>query len=745
MSKFSKETKWIGFSKGNFKVGNESPALECRRKFSYNGCGTVLCRVIGLGCFELYINEEKVTGDLLAPAFTAYDKRSLYMEYDVTDYLKEGENAVCVWLGDGFYNQTVQDAWHFHKATWRRTPRLLLELVENDKCLLKTDETWKITNDGAIRHNAIRTGEWYDARKEENWLKLDFDDSHWQNASIVRAPGGILEEQTMPNIREHETLKPIEIWKSKRGWVCDFGKNIAGYASIAMIGNEGETICIRYAEKLDGEEIDQSNIDVYIATGEFSCDKYTFKGQGVEKWKPRFAYHGFRYVEISGISTPPTEDNILAHHCYTDLPRKGDFSSSSELLNWIYDAGIRSFVNNYHGFPEDCPHREKNGWTGDAWLSSDYAVYQFNMAESYKKWLIDICDTQRPSGEICCIAPTSGWGYHSANGPAWDFALFYLPYVVYKETSDRKLIDIAYPHLKPYLEYAEGLERQDGTVCFGLSDWCPPPETTPEERVSNDFSDTCFYYAMHRIASYFARLSGENSDEKKYLSKAELIKSNIRKKYFKDDKIDTGSQSSLAYALWFDLVEPCEQEKILGALVELVKKDNYAFKTGIFGTNFILQVLSKYGRCDIAYKMVNRYDYPSYGYWKTLGATTLWEHWNGDMSRNHHMFGTVLNWLARNISGLQNEGIAYNKCVIKPYFFAENCSAETSTFTPRGRMAVSWKKRGSKFTAEIQTPEGTDATLILPDGYEQKLEFGVNKISITLRYLNEAYFVKQHN
>jgi len=386
-----------------------------------------------------------------------------------------------------------------------------------------------------------------------------------------------------------------------------------------MSGKAGDTVTIRYSENLNGNEIDQKNISCYVLSGEFSCDKYTFSGNGVEEWKPDFAYHGFRYVEISGVDEMPDIDSITAYHVYTEIEKTGSFSCSNELVQWIYDATILSFLNNYHGYPEDCPHREKNGWTGDAWLSSHYAVTSFDIKESYKKWLVDICDTQRITGQICSIAPTSGWGYNWGSGPSFDFVLFFLPYITYIENGDVSLLEYAYPFMKKYLGFAETFEIQNGTVQYGLGDWQAPKG----EEVSNRFSDSCFYYAMFDVAAKVAALLGDGECKDSYANKAESIKSTLKKLYISDDGVDTNGEGALSYALFFGLVEGELAEKLAKMLAEKVKANEYKFTTGIFGTKAVLAALSKYGYTDVAFKMVNRTDFPSFGYWKELGATTL--------------------------------------------------------------------------------------------------------------------------
>ncbi|MBQ7913832.1 MAG: family 78 glycoside hydrolase catalytic domain, partial [Clostridia bacterium] len=676
---FSKQTKWIGTGEHvvTRTTGYESPAVQFRKTFKISNGEQkgAVCRICGLGCYVLYINGKKVSDDVLSPAFTAYDKRALFVEYDVESYLCEGENVIAVKVGNGFYNQMTEDTWGFYQASWRDCVRLLLEVETKKGVVCHTDKTWKVTPHGATVHNAIRTGEFYDARREDGWKEVGYDDSAWFNAVMVAPPGGKLCKSDIPPMRECAYYAAEKVWKSEKGWVFDFGKNISGYIAMEMAGKAGETAVFRYAETLKGQEIDQEHICCYVwGKREFSTDKYTFSGKGVEKWNPEFVYHGFRYVEVSGIEKEPPKSSLKACFVHTDLSAKGAFACDDELMSWIYEAGIRAFLSNWHGISEDCPHREKNGWTGDAVISCDYAVALFDMKEAYKKWLYDMSDAQRENGQLAAIVPTSGWGFNWGSGPAWDCALFFLPYALYKETGDSECLLLVYDWAKKYLEYAK-YYQEDGLVCFGLSDWCPPEDMDDLKIMSNRLSDSCYYYKMQKVMEEICLLRGDKAEASEYANGAENTRRAILNEYIHGDRVDNDGQGALAEVLYFDIVEGEQARAIAKRLAETVRSDGYVFKVGILGMKALLNALSKYGYTEEAYKIVNRYDYPSYGYLKERGATTLWESWNGKGSLNHHMYADVVHWLFRNIGGLKNTGVAYDTCLLQPYFYAENCSA----------------------------------------------------------------------
>ncbi len=715
---------WIGLGEGGHKTGMQSPAFRFRKTFNIKNVQRAECLICGLGIFTLYINGQKVGNDVLSPAFTDYTKRALFVRYDVTDYLKVGKNVVCVELGDGFYNQTTEDTWHFCHAPWRNAQRLLLNLTCDGKTIVKSDSSWKGDNNGATVHNAIRTGEYYDATKEDCWLDADYDDSKWYAAEKVQPLAGKLCEQLLPPIRECEKINAVKVWDSKNGKVYDFGVNIAGYVGFKAGGSRGKTVNFRYAEKLseDGVEIDQSNIDFYVKTDAFSQDRYTFKGEGVESWKPKYVYHGFQYVEISGEIDGFNQSSLTAYHVHTDLEKIGDFNCSNELLNWIYDAGIRSYLNNWHGFVQDCPHREKNGWTGDASASAEYSVFFFDMKQAYKKWLADIIDTQRNNGQLCSVAPTSGWGYNWGSGPAWDYALFNIPYELYLQTGDTECIEIVYPYLKKYLKYAKYFEDKL-LVRFGLGDWRPPDKVEDLKVVSNRFSDSCHYYSMYKIIAQMSNIIGRK-DYTAFNTKAEKIRTAIIKTFIDGDRVDMCGQGSLAMALSFGIVNGDQAQKIADRLAQTIKNDGYKVKVGLLGTKALFPALSEYGYNDVAYKTMTAKGYPSYSWWKEQGATTLWESWLGDVSLNHHMFGSVLDWIRKYIAGIQNKGVGYDVCEIKPYFFDENCSCSCSTQTAYGKLSVEWQKVGDTFSAQFIVPKGCSCKLVLPNKTVENVKSG---------------------
>lgn len=720
------DANWIsdGWSTVPGTTGYLMPALEFRHEFNCSSFPkTAVCNISGLGYFELFINGKKIGNEVLMPSFSNYDKRYYYCSFDIENYLQLGKNYIAVKVGNGHYNQTAGDVWKFDSASWRDTPKLRCALFMDGAFVLGTNPSWKVRRSLTTYHNNLRTGEFYDARKEDGWnTNLEYSDADWDNAKIVIPPAGVATKEYIPPIRECETIAPVEIWKSKNGWVFDFGVNIAGYAEITATEQAGTEITMKYAERLDGKEIDRQEIDKHIYSGEGSTDKYICKGKGLEKWKPSFTYHGFRYVEVTGLTQTPNIDNLKVYFVHTDFEQVGGFSTSDELLGWMYECGIRSFYSNYHSIPTDCPHREKNGWTGDAHLSCEYALRLFDIETAYKKWLTDIMDCQKDSGILPCIVPTSAWGYTWGSGPAWDYALFKIPYAIYKETGNTECLELVYESAQKYLGYASQFS-QDGLVEFGLADWCFPTEIEGIKITSNELSDSCYYFDMQRITAFIAELKGDNEKAKIYRESAEKTRRAILDKYIVDGIVDDGAQGAGAFLLRFEIVEGELAQKIADKLAQSIIKDDYIIQVGILGFKALIYALPRYGYADVMYKMLNRYEYPSFGYWKNKGATSLWEDWEGSQSLNHHMYGTVIDFLQREIAGVKNIGVAYNQILLEPYFYAESCNASLYKDTKNGRVEFAWKKEGAKVWCKAVIPQGSKAILKIA-GMECNLDEG---------------------
>ena len=679
--------------------------------------------VCGLGFHEFHLNGRKVGDAVLHPAFTKYDARVLYTVHDITKYLVPGDNAIGIVVGTGWYDHHAQDVWKLHAAPWRDECKALAQIEisfeDGRKTTVCSDASW-LYSTGPIVFDGLRNGEVYDAREEKNgWNEADYEPVDWHPVRITRPPGGVLRAQLMPPCRVTETIRPVSVKEVRPGvWVYDMGRNIAGWARLTVSGPAGTTVVMRYAEKLGPEgDIDQSNISSLVKTEAFQTDTYILKGAGVETYEARFTYHGFQYVQVTGLPGRATLDRLEGRVVHSDLERIGSFECSNELLNRIQQAAIAATVGNYHGMPTDCPHREKNGWTGDAQLSAEQVLYNLEPAAAYAKWLDDFGDCRRPSGALPAIVPTGGFGYNWGAGPAWDSAYILIPWYLYLYRGDLGILRRHYDGMKKYLDFL-GTLATGHIIHFGLGDWCPPTPGAESHKAPAELTNTAYYYVDTRLVAQIASLLGKKSESRRFEALAKKIKAAARKRYYdkKHGRLAGHSQTSIACFLYQGLAEPDEREVFGAMLLDEVVACNDHVDCGILGAKYLLNGLAELGRADVAYRIVTQRDYPSWGFWIEQGATTLWESWDGQSSRNHHMFSDVSAWFYKTLAGIlpdpQRPG--FKHVVIKPWPIGDLTHASGETRTPYGRLRVSWRKENGRFVLEVSVPPNSSATVHLP-------------------------------
>jgi alpha-L-rhamnosidase len=682
--------------------------------------------VCGLGYHELRLNGDKVGDHVLDPAFTRYDRRALYVAHDVTEQIAQGDNAVGVMLGNGWYNMHTRATWNFDQAPWRNEPTMLLQLrIELEDGSVQTvvsDSSWQAST-GPIVLDGVRTGESYDARLEtRGWDTADFDATTWAQPEVVAAPTNNLSPQMMPPIRVTETIEPATVTEPQPGiYVFDMGQNFPGWVQLRVQGKRGTKVTLRYSERTDDAGmIERSEISKFVFEGPFQTDTYTLKGDGIETWEPRFVYHGFRYVEISGLAEKPTLDLLRGRVVHTDFETVGSFECSNPLFNRLVELTQWSYRGNYHGYPTDCPQREKNGWTGDAHLAAEQAMYQFENTAAYAKWIQDIHDEQRETGEIAAIIPTSGWGYQWGNGPAWDSAFLIIPWYVYQYRGDTKILADHYERMRLYVDYLTS-RAENGIVKIGLGDWVPADTVTP-----NTITSTGYYYVDTKIVVRAAEILGKTEDAKKYSALAGEIKQAFNREFYKGDGVYlNGSQTALSCAVYQGLVEDSEREKVLKRLAEHVAGRDDHLDVGILGAKYLFHTLSENGHHDLAYRILNQKTAPSYGDWADRGATTLWEDWKGVTSLNHIMFGDMVTWFYQKLAGINADPKqpGFKHVVIRPMPVADLTYVTAKTESMYGTIRSAWKKGADgSFVLEVTIPANTTGTVWVPADSEGDVE-----------------------
>ena len=676
----------------------------------------------GLGYHELYLNGQRVGDHLLDPAYTRYDKRVLYVTHDVTRLVQRGPNAAGVMLGNGWFNVQNKAAWDFDQAPWRSAPKLLcqieVEFADGRRQTVVSDGSWKLA-ESPITYNTIYSGETYDARLEkEGWATAKYDAASWSAVRRVAAPLGRLAAQMLPPIRADRQIAPVAITEPKPGvYLFDFGQSLAGNVRLRTRGPSGASVTLQYAEMLakDGRA-DQANIAVHVlsrgSNQVFQTDRYILKGQGTESWQSRFAYDGFRYVEVTGLPGRPTKDSLTAIFFHSDVPVAGHFECSNPLLNRIQQNTLWSYLSNLQGIPTDCPHREKNGWTGDAHLAAEQAMFNYFPAAVNTKWLQDLGDEQQADGRLPGIVPTSGWGYKWGNGPAWDSAFLLIPYYQYLYYADPGMFRAHYDGMKRYVDYLTS-RAQNGIVKIGLNDWAPWKTKTEA-----GITDTAYYYVDTRIVALAAGLLGKKEEARKYAELAATIKTALNLKFYQPATglYDNGSQTALSCALCQGLVEPENRPRVLANLVAAVEKTDNHIDTGILGAKYLLNTLLENGRADVAYRIVAQKDQPGWGWWVAQGATTLWEEWNGGSSRFHIMYGDVTAWFYKALAGIvpDLQAPGFKHFTIAPQVVGDLTSARGEYDSIRGKIVSDWRVVKGEFILNLTIPANTTATVSLP-------------------------------
>tara|TARA_R110000868_G_scaffold131361_2_gene341375 strand:+ start:14457 stop:17108 length:2652 start_codon:yes stop_codon:yes gene_type:complete len=706
---------------------NKKPAPYFRKTYTFGRTiKKAVAYITAAGLYELSINGEKIGDHHLDPMYTRFDKRNLYVSYDVTKNFKDKSIAIGVLLGNGWYNHQSTAVWDFDKAKWRNRPRFLLNVRitydDNTTEVLYTDNTWK-TALSPVRFNSIYTAEHYDATKIQlNWNTPDFDDTNWHYALKVIAPSDNIVSQSLKPIRNIEEIKPISIRKiNNQKYIFDLGRNIAGITKIQVNGKKGTILRVKHAEMLDSlGNLNLSNIDVhYRPTDEsdpFQTDIYKLSGIGTETFMPKFNYKGFQYVEVSSnIPIMLTEENITGIFMHSDVKTVGSIDCSNETINKIWKATNTSYLSNLYGYPTDCPQREKNGWTGDAHIAIETGLYNFDGITIYEKWLADHRDEQQENGVLPSIIPTWGWGYEWGNGPDWTSTIAIIPWEIYQFYGDSHALEINYPNIKKYVDHITSLSPY-GTTDWGLGDWIPVGDVTPIE-----FTSSIYYYVDTNILAKTAKLLGKDDDYNTYSDLAETIKNAINKKYLNRETgiYGSGYQTELSAALYWGIVPNDLKEKVAYNLATRVLADNKHLNVGLLGSKTILNALSENGYESLAYEIAAQETYPSWGWWIKNGATTLYENWpidaESDISRNHIMFGEIGAWLFKGIGGIfpDENAPGFKNTLLRPHFIEQLDYFNSSHIGPYGKIVSNWKKNKNSIHYNVVIPPNSTATIFI--------------------------------
>ena len=755
------------------RTERESPAFA--RTFKVKGeVKSAVLHVTGVGFYEASLDGVKIGDKVLDPSPTAYDKRVLYSTYRLDGALQPGEHELSVLVGHGWYDMRSIATWNFDVAPWRDFPRALAQLdivyADGSRETVATDASWRQVG-SPVAFDCIAEGEVIrgDAARNPPAGKPVF-------AEVVEGPADRLVAEAQPGAKVMRTVAPkrIKALSEPGAYMIELPEMMAGWVRLKLRGQRrGDVVTIRYDERVDGdlepavasgedglndpglhpgETRTRRLIDCYFrypashrvcaAGAAFQTDRYLCSGAAEETYEPRFTYSGFRHVYVRGLAAAPRPGDVVGCVVHTAFETVGSFDCSEPKFMQLMAMADRSYRSNFaDGIPTDCPHREKNGWTGDAWIASELAQYRYENTAAYEKWLRDLCDTQLPDGNVCCIVPTSGWGYFWGNGPSWDFALPSVAWNLWRYRGDRAILSEVYPHLAKYLAYTATRENADGLVAHGLGDWMT---IDPKGMPSTELTSSCFYIQALRTAAAIAALEDRPAEAADYAARAEAKAAAVRRKFSRGNGVyDNGGQTAQAFPLAFGLVPEAEKPSVRARLVEAVEEAGGHLAFGVLGAKYVLRELSEAGRTDLAYGMLMNPTAPSPQTWIQKGATSLWEDWKDGFSRNHIMFGDFVAWAYQYLAGIRLESAegscsaggrganAFTKIVFAPQPIAALTHVSAAVEAPCGRIESAWRREGSAIRFTFTVPPGSTAVVRLPDGRRVELAAGTHTFVTT--------------
>ena len=736
-----------------------------RRGFELDGDAVEarLCLAV-TGFYELYVNGENITRGFLAPYISNPD-HVLYLDsYDIAPYLRQGRNAIAVILGNGFCNQDIA-SWEFARAPFRSSPRLALEaeiVTKDGGVRIYSDESFK-TAPSPILFDMYRLGVIYDAREEQcGFAHWDFDDSGWANASLADAPKGVITPSRARPIGLREELSPVHIerqsdfyslyYKDGRpmpecyipdGYLYDFGVNAAGVCRLKIKGERGQKITIRHGENLiDGRFDVGSTITIKADTptliGYLQTDVYILKGGEEEIFLPPFTYHGFRYAFVEGITGEQATPELLTYVVFnTVLPKRSYFECSDEVLNRLYEMAVRADYSNFHHFPTDCPHREKNGWTGDASVSAHQLLMTFDCADPLGVWLESARYAQTDEGKLPGIIPTATWGYAWGSGPAWDAAIINIPYYAYRYDGRMDIIRENAEMIDRYLHYIASRRDERGLVACGLGDWCQPRADGAPISAPLLLTDSIEVLDMAKKCAVMLDAVGESDSSAFARELAASMRGAIREHLIDPDTLLAAGecQTSQALALRFGLFTDMEREGAYRALIDMIRDKDGHVDCGMIGLRYVFHVLFEGGDADLALSMITRPDPPSYGSMIRLGGTALFESLipNGlNESENHHFYGDIIHLFVAKLVGIRINPTLTDKdsAVVAPIVPRCIDRAHASYDFASGRLSVSWERTHADYLCfNVTVPKGV-AVSFTYGGYKQMLVEGDNEITL---------------
>ncbi len=717
--------------------------------------------VTAVGFYRVFVNGHEVQVGRLAPYISNPDEMQFYDTIDISAHLTEGKNCIAFWLGNGISNAPGGAIWNFDKARFRSAPKLAFHFEalahETKLASFEADKTC-VCAPSPILFDDLRAGEHYDARSEiPHWNEPSFDDSYWTAALPTDPPRGKLLPNDTDRVEIVKELAPVRVCPgvlhndhyvpdaakhfpkdvfyrpepTEHGLIFEFSENTACVPRLTVRGAaSGQRIILQAAEYCENSEVSFRNLQMFLPIGFCQRDVYICSGGEVESYTPSFTYHGARYFFVGGL-TPDQYENVSVTMCVLNsaLEEHGCFDCSDETANALQKAARTSDLANFVFFPTDCPHREKNGWTGDAALSAEHMLQNLNVTRSLRQWMKTVCASQRQDGALSGIVPNTGWGYANGlgHGPAWDSVLVEIPYQVYLYRGDISLFEECADSVLRYLHFLSRHRNERGLFSICLGDWCPSMRSSHNHICPTEVSDSMICYGIFDKSAFLFEKCGMKAQSAFARALADETRKAVRERLIDHRTLTVKSacQTAQSLALYYGLFDGGETDAAYRRLIRLIHDSDDHFDGGMLCVRTVFRVLADHGDTSLAYRMITRPDAPSYGVWvERFGMVSLAEGFTDvyddlKYSLNHHFMGDISGFFIRHIAGLHinpyREDASFVR--VEPSFVDTLERAHAFYETIGGKIDVAWEREGERIRLTVQKADGVHGEVVLPNGY----------------------------
>jgi alpha-L-rhamnosidase len=709
------------------------PAILFRKQFSVSKKITAATLyVTAHGMYEVQMNGKKVGDAYLTPGWTSYKKRLQYQVYDVTSMLSSGDNAIGAMVGNGWYRGYL--AWSDNKNIYGDKLGLLAQLTitysNGTTETVTTDESWK-SSTGPIKSVEIYHGETYDARDEKKgWSNAGYNDAAWKGVTLpTYGFNNIIATENEP-VTKHQIIKAIKVITTPEGdKVLDFGQNMVGWVVVKAKGNAGDKITIKHAEVLDKNgNFYTENLRAAKATA-----TYILKGGGEEIFEPHFTFYGFRYIKIEGYPGEINPDNFTGVVLFSDMKPTGNFSSSNAMINQLQHNIQWGQMGNFLDVPTDCPQRdERLGWTGDAQAFSRTAAFNFGVNSFFSKWLKDLAADQGADGKVPFVIPNV-LGAGAGGSTGWADAATIIPWNMYLAYGDKKILQTQYSSMKAWVKYMTDSSTNNlWNRGFHFGDWLfyrPFDDNDGRAAVTDKYLIAqCFYANSVQLLINTSKVLNKSDDAAMYSALLQKVKDAFLKEYLTPNgRLVSGTQTAYVLALNFDMLPENLRAQAAQRLADNVQSYGNHLTTGFLGTPYLCHVLTRFGFLDMSYKLLLQDTYPSWLYPVKMGATTIWERWDGEKpdstfqtpsmnSFNHYAYGAIGDWMYRVMVGIDTyeDGVGYKHIKIQPHIGGGFTNASASLKTYYGTVSSGWKVEADKIIMDAEIPANSTATVFVP-------------------------------